>query len=494
MLKWVILAMIYAGAALMIYNISCYARYSRFIRNIKGWNKRDSSLNLPIILLIGFLAGYILIGLFGNPNIVMAGVLFGGSIFVYIMYRFLNDITVRILQNEELENKLKVAEESNRAKAGFLATVSHEMRTPMNVILGLDELALKDPDLKPETRDSLEKIAQNGKQLLGLINGVLAINDIDSGSMEIRNENFSLSEAMEQVNVIVRTLCGKKDLTYEYELHEGAAGVYSGDETQIKQALLKVLDNAVKFTNSPGTVRLDVKADAEVGSMKTITFTISDTGIGIDPDFIPRMFDVFSQQDESFTREYSGSGLGLAVVKKSVDLMGGTINVVSEQGKGSVFTITLPLEYMDQDGEAEEEEADLDGRKVLVVEDILENAEIIMDLLELEGVESEHAENGQIAVDMFEQNPDGYYDAVLMDLRMPVMDGLEASRRIRAMDRPDAKIIPIIAVTANAFDSDVKATMDAGMNAHLAKPADSELLYDTLRKQIAKAEKQKQKG
>ena len=174
--------------------------------------------------------------------------------------------------------------------------------------------------------------------------------------------------------------------------------------------------------------------------------------------------------------------------------MGGTINVVSEQGKGSVFTITLPLEYMDQGGEVEEEEADLDGRKVLVVDDILENAEIIMDLLELEGVESEHAENGQIAVDMFEQNPDGYYDAVLMDLRMPVMDGLEASRRIRAMDRPDAKIIPIIAVTANAFDSDVKATMDAGMNAHLAKPADSELLYDTLRKQIAKAEKQKQKG
>lgn len=484
--------MVYLGAALMVYNIYCYAQFARFIRNIKRWDKKDKSLNLPIVLLIFFLAGYLLIGLFGNPDIVMAGVLFGGSIFVHIMYRFLNDITVRILQNEELESKLRATEESNRAKSGFLSTVSHEMRTPMNVILGLDELALKDPDIKPETRQSLEKIAQNGKQLLGLINSVLSMNDIDAGNMEIRNEEFSLHEALDQVNTIVRTLCSKKGLTYEFNIHEDADGMYNGDEMQIKQSLLKVLDNAVKFTDSPGTVSLEVGSAAEVGTMKTLTFVVTDTGIGIDPEFLPRIFDVFSQQDDSFTREYSGSGLGLAVVKKSVELMGGTVSAVSEVGKGSVFTITIPLEYVAQEEINEEEYADLAGRRVLLAEDIMENAEIVMDLLNLEDVETEHAENGQIAVDMFDHAPEGYYDAVLMDLRMPVMDGLEASRRIRAIDRPDAKTIPIIAVTANAFDSDVKATMEAGMNAHLAKPADSDLLYDTLRKQIGKTERQKQ--
>jgi CheY-like chemotaxis protein len=235
-----------------------------------------------------------------------------------------------------------------------------------------------------------------------------------------------------------------------------------------------------------------VKSDAEEGSKKTLTFTVSDTGIGIDPEFMPSMFEAFTQEDDSFTRAYGGSGLGLAVAKKSVELMGGTISAESEKGKGSVFTIVLPLEYVsDEGGQIELEDIDLAGRRVLVVEDIPENAEIIMDLLDLEDVESEHAENGQIALDMFSQASEGYYDAILMDLRMPIMDGLESSRRIRALDRPDAKTIPIIAVTANAFDSDVKATMEAGMNAHLAKPADSDLLYETLRQQIAKAEHQK---
>lgn len=491
MLKWLILIMVYLGAALMVYNIYCYGQYARFIKNMKGWDKKDRSLNIPIVLLIFFLAGYLLIGLFGKPNIVMAGVLFGGSIFVYIMYRFLQGTTERILSIEELETKLRTTEESNKAKANFLATMSHEMRTPMNIILGLDELAMKDPELKPETRDSLEKIEKNGKQLLGLINSVLAINDIDSGAQTVKNEEFSLNEALDQVNIIVRTLCSKKDLTYDFKIHENAEGMYNGDEMLIKQALLKVLDNSVKFTDSPGIISLDVDADAGSGNTKNITFTVLDTGIGIDPEFLPQAFDAFTQQDESFTRQYSGSGLGLAVVKKSVELMGGTITAASEKGAGSRFTIVLPLEYVEKDDVAEEEEADLAGRRVLVVEDILDNAEIVMDLLELENVESEHAENGQIALDMFERAPAGYYDAIFMDLRMPVMDGLEAARRIRALDRPDAKTVPIIALTANAFESDVKATVDAGMNAHLAKPADSELLYETLRKQIARAERQK---
>lgn len=482
--------MIYFGAALMVYNIHGFVQYARFIRSLKGWDKQDRTLNVPIVLLIFFLAGYLIVGTFGDPDIVMAGILFGGSVFVFIIYKFITNITERILERDELESKLRVAEESNHAKTSFLATVSHEMRTPMNVILGMDELALKDPDLKPETRDSLDKIGENGRHLLSFINDILAMNDMDSGSLKLVNKEFPLTEAIDQVNVIVRTLCEKKGLTYEVNMDEEAAGKYMGDDMQVKQVLLKVLDNAVKFTDAPGTVTLDINARAGAGKTKDLTFRIADTGVGIDPEFLPTIFDAFAQEDDSFTNKYGGSGLGLAVTKRTLEMMGGTISVESEKGKGSVFTIGLSLEYVAPEEADEREAVELAGRTILVVEDIQENAEIVMDLLELEDIESEHAENGQIALDMFEHAPAGYYDAILMDLRMPVMDGLEASRRIRALEREDAKTIPIIALTANAFDSDVKATIDAGMNAHLAKPADSDLLYETIRQQIAKSRRQ----
>ena len=490
MLQILITIMIYAGAALMVYNIYGFAQYARFIRSMERWDKKDQTLNIPIILLIFFLAGYLIVGTFGKPDIVMAGILFGGSIFVFIIYRFITNITERIIQNEHLENKLKVAEEANRTKTNFLATMSHEMRTPMNVILGLDELALKDSDLKPETRDSLEKIGENGRHLLGLINNILTINDMEAGPLTVNKKEFSLAEALDQVNVIARTLCEKKGLGYEFSADDDAPGIYNGDATLLKQVLLKVLDNAVKFTDAPGKVSLDVSTQPGTEKKKYLTFRIADTGVGIDPEFLPKMFDAFAQQDDSFTSKYGGSGLGLTVTKRTLEMMGGIITAESEKGKGSVFTIELPLEYIEPEEAVEDGSVELAGRRILVVEDIIENAEIVMDLLELEDMESEHAENGQVALEMFEHAPEGYYDAILMDLRMPVMDGLESSRRIRALDRPDAKTIPIIALTANAFDSDVKATIDAGMNAHLAKPADSDLLYETIRQELAKSERQ----
>ena len=492
MLQILITLMIYLGAALMVYNIYGFIRYARYIKSLKGWDKDDKTLNIPIVLLIFFLIGYVVVGTFGNPDIVMAGILFGGSVFVYIIYRFLSSISEKIVKNEQLESKLKVAEESSRAKTSFLASISHEMRTPMNVILGLDELALKDPDIKPETKESLEKIGQSGRHLLEMINNILEMNDIQSGSYEIKKEEFSLREALDQVNTVVRTLCEKKGLSYDFRVSGDAAGWYRGDPGKLRQSLLKVLDNAVKFTDQPGTVRLEVRAVSEDSNIKTLKFVISDTGVGIAPEFLPRVFDIFTQEDSTFTKKYGGSGLSLAVTKETVELMGGTITAASEPGKGSTFTITLPLEDVEhemEEAEAKAEKVELSGRRILVVEDIQENAEIVMDLLELEDVTSEHAENGKVAVDMFSASPEGYYDAVLMDLRMPVMDGLEATRQIRALDHPDARKIPIIALTANAFDSDVKATMDAGMDAHLAKPADSDLLYYTIKQQIAKREK-----
>jgi CheY-like chemotaxis protein len=202
------------------------------------------------------------------------------------------------------------------------------------------------------------------------------------------------------------------------------------------------------------------------------------------------MFDTFAQEDASSTKRHGGSGLGLAVAKQIIDLSGGTISVNSKKNVGSVFTVTLPLEPAAPEKTPDAPDSagvPLAGRRVLIVEDIAENAEILADLLELEGVETEHAENGQIGLEMFSASPPGYYDAIMMDMRMPVMDGLEATRRIRALERADAKRIPIIAVTANAFESDIKASLDAGMNVHLAKPADSDMLYGTLRRQLAHA-------
>ena len=237
----------------------------------------------------------------------------------------------------------------------------------------------------------------------------------------------------------------------------------------------------------PGKVKFSVEAEPESNGRKKLKFIILDTGIGIDEEFLPRLFDVFEQEDASFTNR-GGSGLSLAVSKKVLELMGGTISVESRKNVGSVFTIDLALEvvHKEEKAAAPEQEVTLAGRHILIVEDIPENAEIVADLLELEDAETEIAENGRIGLDMFSQSPLFYYDAVLMDLRMPVMDGLEATRRIRALERKDAGIVPIIALTANAFEEDIKNSLNAGMNVHLAKPTDADLLYNTLKTEIGK--------
>ena len=309
--------------------------------------------------------------------------------------------------------------------------------------------------------------------------------------LETLKEPFSLTEALEQVNAITQTICEEKGLHYRFALGDGVAGSYIGDAMELKKVLLSILDNAVKYTDAPGTVTLDTSC-AEAGeSVKTLRFAVTDTGIGIDREFLAHIFDAFTQEDDSSTSRFGGSGLSLTVTKNIVELMGGTIDVKSEKNVGSTFTVTIPLRCAEEeaaDEKAEEEKTvPLDGRRILIVEDLPENAEIVQDLLELEGVETEHAENGQIAVDMFSSSPRDYYDAILMDLRMPVMDGLEATRQIRALERPDAKTVPIVALTANAFESDVRASLDAGMNAHLAKPTDANMLYAALKRQIANA-------
>lgn len=401
-----------------------------------------------------------------------------------------------LMQKRERETEVEkaLAEETSRAKTSFLSNMSHEIRTPMNAIIGLDAIALRDPDLTPKTREQLEKIGSSAKHLLGLINDILDMSRIESGRMVLKQEEFSFAEFLEQVNIMIQGQCDSKGLTYDS--HSGEVlDYYVGDDMKLKQVLINILGNSVKFTESPGTVSLraeQIASDPETG-LCTLRFTISDTGIGMDKSFLPKLFDSFSQEDMTNTNKYGGSGLGMSITKNFVEMMQGSIEVESEKGVGSTFTVTVCLKGSDRVYEKpviREAGATglLEGRRVLMAEDVDANAEILSDLLELEGIESERAENGQKAVELFTTKPEGYFDAILMDVRMPVMDGLTATETIRALSRPDAKTIPIIAMTANVFDEDVERSMQAGMNAHLFKPIEPDKLYAKLTELILKAD------
>ncbi len=540
-------------------------------------------------------------------------------------------------RERQIEREKILAEENSRAKTSFLSNMSHEIRTPMNAIIGLDNIALKDPSLNPHTREQLEKIGSSAKHLLGLINDILDMSRIESGRMVLKTEEFSFRSFLDQINVIINSQCLEKGLDFECMIVGHVNDYYIGDDMKLKQVLINILGNAVKFTPSPGSVVFTVQQARQFEGYCTLRFTIEDTGIGISKEYLPKIFDAFSQEDSSVSNRYGSTGLGMAITKNIVNMMNGDITVDSKKGKGSTFTVTVTLKssnrsvkqeqggslpenlrmlivddnevaceqakmvaedigiqadavakpeeglrrvrqhheqgapyhfvvtdykmpgmdglsltrairafdrgetavivltgyswediqdecrqigvdgilskplftdsllreiqrVLDKKGlqteeeaapaasAAQEEENSLAGRRVLLAEDMDINAEILMDLLDMEGISAERAENGQAAVEMFFQSAKDYYDAVLMDVRMPVMDGLEAARAIRALDRPDAGTIPIIALTANAFDEDVQRSLQAGMNAHLSKPVEPDRLYETLSRLIRGAE------
>lgn len=528
-------------------------------------------------------------------------------------------------KNQALSDALEAAEEASKAKTVFLSNMSHEIRTPMNAIIGLDSLALQDDELSEKTRDYLNKIGTSAQHLLGLINDILDMSRIESGRLSLRNEEFSFSKLLEEVNTLFSGQCEEKGLHYNCRINGHLDGYYIGDNIKLKQVLINILGNAVKFTPEGGRVDLIAEKTGGFDGKSTLRFIIRDTGVGMSKDYIPKLFDTFSQEDETAANKYGSSGLGMAITKSIVEMMNGNIEVDSEKGIGTTFTVTVTL--MDSDKhEAEGDEsidvkpedmtvlivdddaiacdhaklilekegiaaetalsgekaiemvklrharrepynliivdwrmpeldgvettrrirqvsgdesaiiiltaynwddvqddavnagvdsfiakplisdtildeyktalkkknekghrehrADLKGRRILLAEDVEINAEIMMNVLGMKEMECEHALNGRIAVDMFKESPEGYYDAILMDMRMPEMDGEEACQTIRSMERPDARTIPIIALTANAFDEDVQRSLQAGMNAHLSKPVQPETLFETLEKML----------
>lgn len=537
-----------------------------------------------------------------------------------------------LLESQNVQAEVKAAVEANKAKSAFLSNMSHEIRTPMNAIIGLDSIALNDPETPEATKEYLRKISSSAEHLLNIINDILDMSRIESGRMILKSEEFSFSKLLETINVMISGQCNDKGVEYQCHISPDIENYYIGDDVKIRQVLINVLGNAVKFTPEGGRVSLEVKRKAHYDGHSTIEFKVADTGIGISEEFMPHLFDTFAQEDSSATSRYGSSGLGLAITKNMVEMMNGDISAVSAKGEGTTFTIVITLEDSEHDTEDEIEKfdpstmsvlvidddpvacehtklilgnagisceiagsgaeaiekvklrharrdpynlilvdwqmpemdgieatkrireiignesaiiiltayrwddileealtagvdsfiakpvfvnsvideyktalrnknamledlskVDLTGRHILLAEDVDVNAEIMMMVLSSRQIEAERAENGKVAVEMFRDHEEGYYDAILMDMRMPEMDGLEATRIIRAMDREDSKDIPIIALTANAFDEDVQRSLQAGLNAHLSKPVQPESLFETLEFYIGKREKEDEK-
>lgn len=390
---------------------------------------------------------------------------------------------------EALKLALAEAERANHAKTAFLSNMSHEMRTPMNAIIGLNNIAINEPTASDEIKVYLKKIGDSAQHLLGLINDILDMTRIESGHIALNKEEFSFANALDQVNTMISGQCESKGITYKCRQIGQLKEYYIGDVLKLKQVMINILGNAVKFTENGGSISFVVEEGEHFDQKEVLMFTVSDTGIGMSEEYLEHIFDAFSQEDASVSNKYGSTGLGMAITKNIVELMDGYIEVESEKGKGTTFkvsvTLDVPLESnMPKKDEKEKNIELLKGKRVLLAEDMEVNVEIMKMILSTREIEADEASNGRVALELFEMHDPGYYDAILMDMRMPEMDGLEATKSIRALDREDAKHIPIIALTANAFDEDVKQSMQAGLNAHLMKPVDSEVLFETLEKLI----------
>lgn len=387
---------------------------------------------------------------------------------------------------EEMASLAKQAKAASQAKSVFLSSMSHDIRTPMNAIIGFTKIALeKNPD--PSIRKDLEKIEISSHHLLTLLNDVLDISRIESGKVKFQPKPVDLSAIHRGILEITRGLIANRHLTLCESASLFPDTYVMADEVRLREVLVNLISNAIKYTKDGGRISLMCAMKELDEKHVEVTYEISDTGIGMSEDFVQHIFEEFTQEDAGAARtEYKGTGLGMAITKNYVELMGGTIAVRSRKGVGSTFTVTLPMEIADAPLLRADKESsrpvDLKGVHVLLAEDNDLNAEIATVQLESLGVDVVRAVNGREALQLFETHPKGSFDLILMDIMMPEMDGYEATRAIRSLDREDAKTIPILAMTANAFDEDVEKSQKAGMNGHLSKP----IAIDTMKVMIAK--------
>lgn len=394
---------------------------------------------------------------------------------------------------EFMQESLNSVDQMAKSKNIFFSNMSHDMRTPLNGIIGLTNLAMENLEDPKRIKDAFRKIQSLSNQLLTLINDILELSKMEQGKLEIRNQNFNIRENMEELVFVYQTQITNKQKQFDVLIHVDDEWVNS-DWSRIQQILDNLLSNAFKFTEENGKIRLQVTEQKDYNSkFGKYQIIVEDDGAGMSRDFLKKIFIPFERETKFGAAKVAGTGLGMPIVHDLVIKMQGTIEVTSSLGNGTTFTVMLPLEICNTDasGNTEQsgedtpdsvEELDGNGRKVLIAEDNEINMEIGVEILRMFGFEVEQAWNGKEALDLFRESEENEYALIVMDMKMPVMDGCEAARQIRRLNRPDAKTIPIIAATANAFTEDIALTQKAGMNAHISKPID----FDVLKKTIAK--------
>ena len=384
---------------------------------------------------------------------------------------------------------LAAAKAASKAKSDFLANMSHDIRTPMNAIIGMTALIEHDAESPEKIREYTKKVNNSSQHLLGLINEVLDMSKIESGKLVLNSAEFDLKELLEQVEAGFRPQMNAKGQKFSITINQISHNWLIGDNVRVLQILNNLLSNSFKYTPTKGQIRLDVEELKQTShNYAKICFRVSDNGIGMSSEYLSRIYDSFSREERTTVNTIQGTGLGMSIVKSLVDLMGGSINVDSIQGKGTQFVVVLDFKISERNEKREEkpetveldENTGLKGMHFLCAEDNELNAEILSELLEIEGASCEICENGQVIVERFEQSKPGEFDMILMDVQMPIMNGYEATKAIRNGTHPLAKTIPIIAMTANAFSEDIQNSLNVGMDAHVSKPVDMKTLIKTV--------------
>ncbi|MDR2095428.1 MAG: response regulator [Treponema sp.] len=390
----------------------------------------------------------------------------------------------------------KAAESAARAaslaKSEFFSRMSHEIRTPLNAIIGMTRIARSSLDNPQKAVQSLDQVMQASAHLVGILNDVLDMSKIESGKFEIADEPFDFAGAMQGVEAIIGSQCREKYIRFQNNTADYTGVYVRGDRLRLKQILINLLGNAVKFTPREGYVDFYMKTLRESADDITIEFNVSDNGIGMTEEQMGRIWDAFGQADNTISDRFGGTGLGLAISRNLVRFMGGDITVESRINKGSTFRFALTFKKGSASAEAEEkredtvETLDLSGRHILLVEDMRLNREVLRGILQDTQVEFTDAENGQEGVKIFAESPQGFFDIIFMDIKMPIMNGYEATTAIRKLNREDAAKIPIIAMSANAYQHDIDRSLASGMNGHLIKPVDINELKRVLQTLFAK--------
>ena len=421
------------------------------------------------------------------------------SVFIYDMYvsNFLQSVELRRsneyleetvqARTKELEAQTEAAQVASRAKGEFLARMSHEIRTPMNAIIGMTQIARRSQDSE-KVNASIDEISKASTHLLDILNDVLDMSKIESGKFELSNDAFSLKAAAAEVASIIELRCREKEIQFTSNHMQLPEALVMGDRVRFKQVLLNLLGNAAKFTPEGGKVDLQCVVNEDTPTRLVLVFRVSDNGIGMTEDQLDKLFTAFEQTDNSISARYGGTGLGLSISRNLAEHMNGGIEALSWPDEGSVFTFTVPFEKAKDVQKEKKSRAeampDLQGKRILVAEDIEINRLILIELLEETGVKLVEAGDGAIALQLFEDSPEGYFDLIFMDIQMPNLDGYETTERIRALGRKDAQEIPIIAMTANAYREDILHALNAGMNGHLAKPIDIEDVLEVLSERL----------